>query len=163
MKMKGRGAHDSGKQTEFYHRLEFQSMTAQQTQVHLRLRWGFVRGSFCLNIELGGLTWSLLSVPFKWMHRGTWPKVSLRWQDLRLKPSTQKLLKYSVSKLVVSHKEIVRFSELSRNLVIGKVTQPPNKTLYLNQQQIVRRVPKHSIPGNYNISIILHSSQLCFF
>ncbi len=65
-------------------RLKFQRITAQQTQVHLRLSWGSVHGSNWSNIELGGLTWALLSVLIICMHRGARTKVSLRWQDLRL-------------------------------------------------------------------------------
>ncbi len=45
-------------------RLKFQRITAQQTQVQLRLKLGSVHGLNCSNIELGaGLTWALLSVP----------------------------------------------------------------------------------------------------
>ncbi len=67
----------------------------------------------------------------------------------QLKSEYTEWLKNSASKLVVSHKEIVKFYELSRNLVIGKVTQPPNKTLhyiYISSIRIVGRVPTHSIP-----------------
>jgi hypothetical protein len=39
-----------------FRRLEFKRITAQQTQVHLRLSWGSVHGSLCSNIELDGLT-----------------------------------------------------------------------------------------------------------
>ncbi len=58
-------------------------------QVSLRLSCGSFHGSYCLNIELAGLTWALLSVPILCMHREGQPKVSLRWQDLRLKTRTQ--------------------------------------------------------------------------
>jgi hypothetical protein len=37
-------------------RLEFQSFSAQQTQVHLSLTWGSIHGSYCSNIEKIGLT-----------------------------------------------------------------------------------------------------------
>ncbi len=39
---------------------------------------------YCSNIELGGLTWALLSVPIMCMKRGARSKASLEWQDLRL-------------------------------------------------------------------------------
>jgi len=42
--------------------LEFQKITAQQTQVHLRLSWGSFHRSYYSNIELGGLTWGLLFI-----------------------------------------------------------------------------------------------------
>jgi hypothetical protein len=70
---------------EIFQRLEYQRITEQQTQVHLRLSWGSVHGSYCSNIELGGLNWALLYVLIMWMHRGARPKVSLRWQDIRVK------------------------------------------------------------------------------
>jgi hypothetical protein len=41
----------------------FQRITAQQTQVHLRLSWDSVHCSYCSNIELCGLTWALLYDP----------------------------------------------------------------------------------------------------
>ncbi len=44
-------------------RLEFQRTTTQQTQVHLRLTWGSIHGSYCSNIDQIGLTWALHSVP----------------------------------------------------------------------------------------------------
>ncbi len=70
-------------------RLEFQRITPQQTHVHSRSSSGSALGSYLLNIELGGLTWALFSVPIMCMHRGSRPKVSLRWQDLRLNTRTQ--------------------------------------------------------------------------
>ncbi len=63
-------------------RMKFQRITSQQTQVHLRLSWGSVHGSYCSNIELGGMAWGLLYVllcVWKWIEGR-----SLRWQDLRL-------------------------------------------------------------------------------
>ncbi len=42
---------------EIPQRLEHQRNAAQQAQVHLRLSWGSVHGSYCSNIELGGLCW----------------------------------------------------------------------------------------------------------
>jgi hypothetical protein len=52
-------------------RLEFQRISAQQTQVQMRLRCGSFDGFYCSNIELGGLTWALLSDPIICMHRLT--------------------------------------------------------------------------------------------
>ncbi len=46
--------------------------------VDLRMNRGSVHGSYCSNIELGGLISALLYVPIMRMHRGPWPKVSLR-------------------------------------------------------------------------------------
>jgi len=62
-------------------RLEFQRITAQQNQVYLRLSWGSVHCSYFSNIELGGLTWVLLSVPIKCVPncKEVRPKVNLRW------------------------------------------------------------------------------------
>ncbi len=64
---------EDGKQGSAVLRVEFQKITAQQTQVHLRLSCGSVHGSYCSNIELGGLTRALLYVPILRMHRGSWP------------------------------------------------------------------------------------------
>jgi hypothetical protein len=36
----------------------------------LRFTWGSVHVSYCSSIELGGLTWALISVPIMLMHRG---------------------------------------------------------------------------------------------
>jgi hypothetical protein len=38
-------------------------LIAQQTKAHLRLSLGSLHGSYCSNIEMGGLTWALLSDP----------------------------------------------------------------------------------------------------
>jgi len=54
-------------------------ITAQQTQVHLRLSWGSGHGSYCSNIELG----------VHCMFRGARPTCSVRWHDLKLNKCTQ--------------------------------------------------------------------------
>ncbi len=41
-----------------------------QTHVHLRLSWGSVRPSYCLNIELGGLTQARFYIPIICTHWG---------------------------------------------------------------------------------------------
>ncbi len=51
-----------------------QRITAEQTRVHPRLSWGSVHGSYCSNIELGGLTWGFLYVPIMCMHRWAGPR-----------------------------------------------------------------------------------------
>jgi hypothetical protein len=55
-------------------RLEFQRITAKQTQVHLRLSRGSVHGSCFSNIELGGLNRTVLSVHIMCMHRWARPR-----------------------------------------------------------------------------------------
>ncbi len=72
-------------------RLEFQRIPAQQTQVHPMLSWGSVHGSYCSNTVLDWMAWPelfsicLFSLSCVYnIHRGVRPKVSLRWQDLRL-------------------------------------------------------------------------------
>jgi hypothetical protein len=47
---------EDGNQGSAVLRVEFQKISSQQTQVHLRLSCGSAHGSYCSNIELGGLT-----------------------------------------------------------------------------------------------------------
>ncbi len=58
----------------------FKEFTAHQPQVHLKLSWGSVRGSYCSNIDLCGLTWGLLYVPIRCMHRGAQPQVKYTYK-----------------------------------------------------------------------------------
>ncbi len=74
-------------------RLECQRITSQQFQVQPAVELRFCPWLIlCSNIELGGLTRALLYVPIMWTHRVARPKVSLRWQDLRLNTRTQTTL-----------------------------------------------------------------------
>ncbi len=84
--------------------LELQRIIAQQTWVHLRLTLGSVNGSYCSNIELGGLAWVLfyvhITICVHALHRGARPMVSLRWPDLRLHTCTvHRMTKSSASGL----------------------------------------------------------------
>ncbi len=82
-------------QLDIQQRLEFQRITALQTQVSLRLSWGSVHGSYCSNIEVVGQSWALLCAPIMCMQSGGQPKVNLRCQDLRWNTRTQNDWKFS--------------------------------------------------------------------
>ncbi len=85
-----------------------------QAEVHLRLSWGSAHVSYCsISTELSWLTWALLYVPIMCMHRWARPKVSPRWQDLRLNTRTQNDWKYRLRKNTKNFKTRRRVSNLS--------------------------------------------------
>ncbi len=77
----------------------------RQVKELLRNKLRFTRGwagVLSMAIELGGLTWAFLCVPIMCMHRGARPKVSLRWQDLRLNARTQNDYKFRLCMRVLN-------------------------------------------------------------